>query len=296
MASLEMLEMFSQREDVELDTAYMYNDGKTEQLLGQLLLEKPELDFEIATKANPWSGDGLKPDEVEMQLNTSLDRLKKDQIDLFYLHAPDLDTPIEDTLEQCWKLYQAGKFRRFGLSNFSAWQVAEIAEICRSRDWMIPTVYQGMYNALTRDVERELFPCLRNYNISFYVFNPLAGGLLTGKHASFSRAPDSGRFAIHDGYLGRYWKEDYFSVLDDFVKTCSQHTIAPTMAALRWLQHHSLLSVEQGDGIILGASKIVHLRENLESFGSEKLPEEIIEVLDAGWEVVKPDCFKYFRP
>jgi aflatoxin B1 aldehyde reductase len=77
----------------------------------------------------------------------------------------------------------AGKFKRFALSNYAAWEVMEIYHICKQRGFVLPTVYQGMYNALTRDVERELFPCLRRLGMSFYAYNPLAGGLLTGRYS-----------------------------------------------------------------------------------------------------------------
>ena len=174
-SSMEMLKGFACENHTELDTAHQYNDGKTEKLLGKLIAEYPEfprLHFSIATKVNPWNDDGLNPDQVEFQFNQSLERLKVDSVDMLYLHSPDLETPIIDTLEKCQEFYEQGRFRRFGLSNYAAWQVAEIAEITSARGWVQPSVYQGMYNALTRDVQRELFPCLRNYDISFYAYNP----------------------------------------------------------------------------------------------------------------------------
>ncbi len=111
-----------------------------------------------------------------------MQRLNTDFVDLLYMHSPDLETPIEQSLQACFEAYQLGKLKAFGLSNFAAWQVAEVVELCRKHGWMLPTVYQGMYNALTRDVEKELFACLRHYDIAFYAYNPLVGGLLTGKH------------------------------------------------------------------------------------------------------------------
>ena len=294
--SLQMLELFQGKNYHELDTAHQYNGGKTEVLLGQLLSENPGLEFSIATKVNPWNDDGLKPEQVSIQLKECLDRLQAAAVDLLYLHSPDLDTPVVDTLAKCWEFYQQGAFRRFGLSNFSSWQVAEVVEICRARGWMAPTVYQGMYNALTRDVERELFPCLRNYGISFYAYNPLAGGLLTGKHQNFDQAPESGRFLSNDQYTARYWKPDYFDVLETLAAACAKHDLMPANAALCWLIHHSRLSAKDGDGIILGASKLSHLQENLAHVGGGKLADEIVEILDQGWQQIKPDCFKYFRP
>ncbi len=295
-ASLQMLELFQGKNYHELDTAHQYNDGKTEALLGQLLSENPGLEFKIATKVNPWNDDGLKPEQVAIQLKECLERLQTAPVDLLYLHSPDLDTPVVDTLAKCWEFYRQGAFQRFGLSNFSSWQVAEVVEICRARGWMAPTVYQGMYNALTRDVERELFPCLRNYGISFYAYNPLAGGLLTGKHKNFDQAPESGRFSLNNQYTTRYWKPDYFDVLETLTATCAKHDLMPANAALCWLIHHSQLSAKDGDGIILGVSKLSHLRENLAHVGGGKLPDEIVEILDQGWQQIKPDCFKYFRP
>jgi len=295
-ATLEMLTLFQGENYSEVDTAHQYNDGKTEALLGKLLSENRNLAFNIATKVNPWNDEGLKPTQIEKQFKQCLERLQAESVDLLYLHSPDLDTPVADTLEKCFEFYQQGKFNRFGLSNFASWQVAEAVEICRSRGWMVPTVYQGMYNALTRDVEKELFPCLRNYGISFYAYNPLAGGLLTGKHRNFDQSPEPGRFTLNDQYAGRYWKPDYFGVLESFTGICESHKISPTEAALRWLIHHSELSSDEGDGIILGASKVSHLQQNLASVGSGELPDEIVAVLDQGWEQVRPDCFKYFRP
>jgi aflatoxin B1 aldehyde reductase len=182
------------------------------------------------------------------------------------------------------------------LSNFAAWQVAEVVEICRHNGWMQPTVYQGMYNALTRDVERELFPCLRNYGIGFYAYNPLAGGMLTGKHRSRQDIPDSGRFRPERGYLDRYWRDDYFDVLQRLGDACEESGLKPVEVAMSWLVNHSLLDAQQGDGIILGASKADHLAQNMAACTQAPLDREILDILDQGWQVIKPNCFKYFRP
>ncbi len=291
-----MLDDFVAAGNHEIDTAYVYNEGKTEELLGELISPQVRHQFYIATKVNPWNDNGLQAQEVKRQFEISLKRLNVDSVDLLYLHSPDLDTPIEQTLGACWELFQQGKFKDFGLSNYAAWQVAEVMEICRARGWMQPRVYQGMYNALTRDVERELFPCLRNYDMSFYVYNPLAGGLLTGKHRSFDQIPDQGRFGTFDGYQERYWKQEYFKVINQFNQACAEQQIAPAEAALRWLLHHSQLSNECADGIILGASKPAHLIANIDACGQGPLSESIVDVLQQGWEIVRPNCIKYFRP
>jgi aflatoxin B1 aldehyde reductase len=281
---------------VELDTAHTYCDGRTEEMLGRILTAKDRSSGYIASKVNPWNDGGLQATEVQRQFAEILERLGSDSIDLLYLHSPDLDTPIEQTLQACFELFQQGKFRHFGLSNFAAWQVAEVVELCRRHDWMEPEVYQGMYNALTRDVERELFPCLRNYGMRFYAYNPLAGGLLTGKHLSMQQIPEDGRFNRERGYLDRYWKQDYFAVLQELQAYCADNGIKPVEVAMSWLVNHSCLDSSLGDGIILGASSLNHLEQNMAACAQAPLDQALLDILDRGWEIIKPNCFRYFRP
>ena len=279
----------------ELDSAYVYVAGATEKLLGDLNQRGDLKGCEIATKVNPKEG-GLTPESIDHQLSTSLQRMSVDAVDLLYLHQPDLDTPILQTLQALDKHYQAGKFKRFGLSNYAAWQVAEIVGICEQRGYIKPVVYQGMYNALTRDVERELFHCLDNFDIAFYVYNPLAGGMLTGKHLNVSDTPPDGRFSGNEEYQKRYWKSDYFTAVSEFKRTCQAEGIDPATAALRWLVHHSSLKNKNGDGIILGASSMLHFESNLQALQQGPLPEAVVDTLNKGWEAARPDCIKYFRP
>nr|XP_035971449.1 uncharacterized protein LOC118550445 isoform X2 [Halichoerus grypus] len=96
----------------------------------------------IATKASPLGENSLKPDGVQAQLETSLKRLQCPRVDCFYLHLPDHNTPVEETLRACHQLHQEGKFVELGLSNYAAWEVAEICTLCRRNGWFLPTVYQ----------------------------------------------------------------------------------------------------------------------------------------------------------
>lgn len=279
----------------ELDSAYVYCGGNTELLLGELNKKGAIDSCNVATKINPKEG-GLGKDSVDHQLTTSLQRMGLDSVDLLYLHQPDLNTPVAETLAALNEHFEAGRFKRFGLSNYAAWQVAEIAGICEQRGYAKPVVYQGMYNAITRDVERELFKCLQHYNIAFYVYNPLAGGMLTGKHQNASDAPPDGRFAGNVEYQNRYWKNDYFQAVNQFTQACKEADINPASAALRWLSHHSGLSNDKGDGIILGASSMHHFEQNLLALSEGPLPATIVDTLQQGWELARPDCIKYFRP
>ena len=122
------------------------------------------------------------------------------------------------------------------------------------RSWpSLASVYQGMYNAVTRQVEQELLPCLRQLGIKFYVYNPLAGGLLTGKHKSDSQ-PQVGRFKGNKLYSDRFWKQSFFEAAEVLTASCEEHALTPVDAALRWLKCHSFL--QDGDAVIIGASSI----------------------------------------
>jgi len=298
--SARLLELFGQRGHRQLDTAYVYvyNDGATETLLGELRADGLIADQPIAGKANPHHFGGLTPDSVTRQLHTSLERLGSDSLDLFYLHMPDLGTPIELTLATLAEHHAAGRFRRFGLSNYAAWQVAEIVGLCTANGWPRPVVYQGMYNALTRDVERELLPCLARFGIDFYAYNPLAGGLLSGKYRRIDDLPSDGRFADNASYQARYWKPDYFAAIARFADSAIAHGIEPAAAALRWLVHHSALAKGDEDtahAVILGATSQAHLVANLDACEQGPLPHELVAALDAGWDTVRPACIAYFR-
>ena len=290
----EIMDVFFSTGNNCLDTAFIYCDGDTELMLGELISRARWEQIHLATKAHPWGDDGLSASTVKHQLETSLRRLHAESVDLFYLHSPDLNTPIEDTLYACWQLHQAGKFKEFGLSNYAAWQVAEIYHLCERNDWMRPTVYQGMYNALTRDVERELFPCLRNYNIAFFAYNPLAGGLLSGKHQGYDHVAADGRFKLYESYRDRYWERSYFEAMSEIIAACEAHNVAPAAAALRWLQHHSCLT--QNDGVILGASRLNQFKKNINALRQGPLPTGIVAAYDQGWDITRAACAKYFRP
>lgn len=302
-----MINAFRQAGHTALDTAHVYNKGGTETLLGELNTQGVLAGTQMAGKANPSQPGGLSPESVRRQLEVSLQRLNMESLDLFYLHSPDLNVPIHESLQAVADLHNEGRFKRFGLSNYAAWQVAEISEICRAEGWIMPSVYQGMYNALTRDVERELFPCLRNYGMAFYAYNPLAGGLLSGKHRSADEVPSGGRFADFDGYQSRYWKPEYFEVINRLSTQCRAEGIEPAAAALRWLCHHSALVGPAPDtvavatrdtphALIIGASSMRHFEQNLQATAAGPLPATLTEALNEGWEEVKPACIKYFRP
>lgn len=299
--------MFQSHGHNELDTARIYGNGTTEGILAQLKWQ--ERNLIMATKVYPTKrspallkGEGytLSPADVRSALATSLKTLGSDSVDLYYLHGPDRQVPFEDTLREINSLYQQGKFKRFGISNFQSWEVAQICEICKKNDWVKPSVYQGVYNALQRTIEAELFPCLKFYGIALYAFQPLAGGFLTGRYSRDQATFEQGsrfdpKHVQGKMHQGRYWNDTYFDAIDSVKAAAEKNGLTVANVALRWLEHHSELKKERGDAIIVGASSEKHLEENLRDLEEGELPESVVEVMDNAWASVKGVAPKYWH-
>lgn len=277
----------------ELDTAYVYNEGNCERLLGEALneIDRP---YTIATKVNPRISGKLDGEAAYKQVNESLARLGRDCVDIVYLHFPDPATPVISVLEACADLHEQGKFKELGLSNFPAWMVADVWHICDKHGWVKPTIYQGIYNPLTRKAETELNACLDHYGMRFYAFNPMAGGLLTGRYGKFEDAPTDGRFTHRPNYQGRYWKKSYFDAVEIIKSAAEKHGITSIEATYRWLAYHSMLNGDRGDGILIGASKMSHLKQNMESVEKGPLPDDVLTAFEEAWNISKKDSPEYF--
>jgi len=277
----------------ELDTAYVYNEGSCEKLIGEVLpaLEKP---YKIATKVNPRISGKLDGEAAYKQVNESLERLGLSGVDTVYLHFPDPATPVSSVLSAMDELHRQGKFKELGLSNFPAWMVADAWHICDRNGWVKPTIFEGIYNPLTRKAETELNACLNNFGMRFYAYNPMAGGLLTGRYEKFEDAPTDGRFTHRPNYQNRYWKKSFFEAVNMLKTACEKHGITIIEATYRWLAYHSMLNAERGDAIIIGASKLTHLQQNMDALNAGPLPEELIKVFEVAWNITKADSPEYF--
>ena len=293
--AVRMLEAFSSAGGTELDSAYVYNDGACEKLLGTCFKKINPTKFSLATKVNPRVSGRLDGEAVRTQLAESLQRMDVDQVDILYLHFPDPATPLEEPLAAIADLYADGLIRELGVSNYSKSMLLQTMDICDKKNWLAPSVYEGVYNALSRNAEYELMPCLGNLNMRFYAYNPLAGGLLSGKYFSKLTGTQGGRFDFRPGYKDRYWKESYFSAIERVSVACDHEGISLIEAAYIWLIHHSRLDAERDDGIIIGASRLSQLEQNLTFFGKEPLPQGIQNAFEDAWELTKNDAPPYFR-
>lgn len=277
----------------ELDTAYVYNEGSCERLLGEALATI-DRSFRVATKVNPRISGRLDADAAYKQVNESLDRLGLDYVDTVYLHFPDPATPVGSVLGAMADLHEQGKFTELGLSNFPGWMVADVWHLCDRNGWVRPTVYEGIYNPLTRKAEAELNACLDAFGMRFYAYNPLAGGLLTGRYSSYAGEPTNGRFTHRPNYQGRYWKESFFEAVSLLKDACLPLGLSTVEATYRWLAYHSMLSAGRGDAIIIGASKLSHLAQNLAAPDGGPLPESMLDAFERAWELCKADSPEYF--
>jgi aflatoxin B1 aldehyde reductase len=173
--------------------------------------------------------------------------------------------------------------------------VADIQHKCARHGWITPTVFQGVYNPLTRKAEVELNDCLNYFGMRFYAYNPLAGGLLTGRYRNYEDAPTDGRFTHRKNYQNRYWKESYFNSVVTIENTASKYGISSLEATYRWLAFHSMLDGNRGDAIIVGASKVQYLRQNLATIQKGSLPKDVVEAFDVAWDKTKADSPEYFK-
>lgn len=175
-----------------------------------------------------------------------------------------------------------------------------MCELCERNGWKKPDVYEGVYHALQRAAEPELFPCLRCYGIAFYEFSPMAGGMLTDKYQRDTTEHEEGsRFDPQSmqgtNFRRRYWNEAYFSALDVIRPVAQKLGMTTAEAAVRWASHHSLMKREHGDAVIIGASSVAQLEENLTNLEKGQLPEEMVKAFDEGWAIVKGVAGPYFN-
>ena len=294
-ASRTMVTTFLQSGNREIDTAYVYNGGDTEKFLGDILPEIDSSSYYLATKVHPRITGRLDRETIMMELTESLKRMNREKVDLLYFHFPDGRTPIDGALGTFAELHEKGVVGELGLSNYPSWQVIDIAYKCDKIGCPRPSVYQGMYNALCRNVEPELFPAIRSLGMRFYAFNPMAGGMLTGKHKDFEASPQPGRFARLESYRKRYWKQSYFDAVNEIRTACDAEGIPMAEAAYRWLCFHSLMDAKKADGILLGASRQEQMTQNMAATEKGTLPQPIVDAMDTAWEMAKTDSPSYFK-
>src|SRR3990170_3941415 len=247
-----------------LDTANAYplgakleDMGRTEKILGKWLQGRRE-QFVLATKCSgkmgeaPWQ-QGTSKKHVLRAIDDSLRRLGTDYVDLYQVHHFDANTSVDETVQAFDAVVKSGKARYAGVSNYHAYRVARALGRAEALDLARPVSVQPRYNLLFRQIERELLPLCGEENLAVMPYNPLAGGLLTGKHRRAAPPPAETRFTLGTAgkmYSDRYWQEREFDTVDAFVALAKEHDIAPATLAIAWVLAHPAISTP-----IVGASR-----------------------------------------
>jgi aryl-alcohol dehydrogenase (NADP+) len=255
-----------------LDTADAYplgdkleNMGRTEEILGKWLKGRREK-FIVATKCSgkvgeaPWQ-QGTSRKHVMTAIDASLRRLGTDYVDLYQVHHFDPHTPVDETVEAFDAVVKAGKARYVGVSNYHAYRVARALGRSEALGLARLASVQPRYNLLFRQIERELLPLCEEERLAVIPYNPLAGGLLTGKHQRSLPPPAGTRFTLGSAaktYTERYWQEREFGTVDAFAKLAKAAGVEPATLAVGWVLANPAVTAP-----IIGASKPEQLKASI---------------------------------
>ncbi len=309
-----------------IDTADMYVNGVTEQIVGKTIKGKRD-SLVLASKAGhlrklaakygeqnvsgpidlarpkpftPWpGGEGTGPNDMGLSrkhilqaVEGSLKRLGTDYLDIYYAHMPDYDTPLEETIRAMDDLVRQGKVRYLGCSNFRAFQLCKALWISDKYNLARWDVIQPPFNLLTRDIEYELLPLCREEGIGVCPFSPMAAGLLTGKYEKDKAPLEGARFSLAKwGYVynQKYWDELNFAAVERLRKIASDHGKNLSQFALAWV-----LNTPGITSIVNGATTMAQLEENLSAV-EIKLSKEELDACDQVWHMLRPPRLFYGR-
>ena len=269
-----------------IDTANMYEGydryigspgGVAEEILGEALKGKRDkviLTTKVGMVVGPGKYDrGLSRKHVEREIEKSLRRLKTDYVDIYLMHKPDPETPLEETLEVFNDLVKKGKVRYFGVSNHSTQQIKKIIEMCKSQEWGRITVNQPHHSLLDRSAEKEQFPLCIKENIGITPYRIFDGGWLTGKYTSLKQAPENSRLKEKPDWMSGITEETFEKILrvrrmaEEVGKPLSQYVIS-------WELTRSAVA-----SVILGVKRTEQLEDAI-SVMEWTFPEEHLSLID----------------
>jgi 1-deoxyxylulose-5-phosphate synthase len=258
------------------DTADVYSRGRSEEVLGRALrdfaVERDQV--VIATKAfypvkDGPNSRGLSRKHLFDAIDGSLSRLGMEYVDLYQIHRFDPDTPIEETLSALHDIVKAGKARYIGASSMAAWQFAKMLHVSERHGWTRFVAMQNHYNLIYREEEREMLPLCREEGIGVIPWSPLARGFLAGNRRKEDRG-ETARARSDDFAQEMYYTDDDFAVAARVGDVAARLGVKPTQVALAWL-----FSKPGVTAPIVGASKLPHLEEAVESLKVQLSPEDI---------------------
>jgi len=274
-----------------IDTADIYTAGQSEVITGKALKGCRE-NAVLASKVGGPSesglnGSGLNRKHIISAVENSLKRLATDYLDIYYMHFPDPSTPIDETLEAMSALVKSGKVRYLGMSNYSAWQMMDALWLSEVKNLIAPSVTESVYNLITRGIESELVPFITDKKMGLTIFNPIAGGLLSGKHSKASPVANT-RFSDLGGYYKRYWNDESFAAMESLTEIAKRHDMNLLELALRWC-----ISFDYVNSMIIGISRPDYLPQNLSYIEKGALSAEILMQCDEVWKSISGNRFSY---
>lgn len=228
-----------------IDTADAYAKGDSERMVGALI--KAERDhWVLATKVGNPTEDGpggLKPDWLASAIDASLARLATDRVDVWYLHKPDRDTPLEDTIGAVGRIVESGKVRSWGFSNYRGWQIGELIRVAERLGVPAPVVCQPYYNAVNRMPENDILPACLHYGIGVVPYSPLARGVLTGKYAPDAAPSGESRAGRNDKrILETEWRRESLEVAREIVEHVAFRGMSAADFALLWVLNNRIVT------------------------------------------------------
>lgn len=279
-----------------IDTANVYSDGESERLLGRLL-PADRSGLTIATKVGIPHPDahGLAPlsaEAIRLCVSASMKRLGTERIDLLYLHSPDHDTPLEETVEALLGLVDDGSVGRIGVSNFAAWQIEQIRHLLDGTHVVDGLTAQQLYSPVARRLEDEYSAFALSRRLPTFAYNPLAGGILTGRHRLSEARPD-GRFGtsrLGGLYRDRYWNEPVFGAVRRLHSVAQEAGMGLPALSLRWVGFAPFIN-----GVILGGSRPEHIAQNAAALREGPLPEELTKAVSAATDPLRGTMLAYNR-
>jgi aryl-alcohol dehydrogenase-like predicted oxidoreductase len=287
-----MVDLYLSTGGTMIDTANGYAGGKSEELLGRIL--SPVRDSVVlATKVGIPNPDALGAAPlsavgIQRCVAASLRRLATDRVDVLYLHQPDRSTAPAETVDAVRSLIERGLVGAWGVSNFAAWQVAELRRLAGDAGLGDPVIGQYVYSVIATRLDDEYAEYAATTGLPTIVYNPLGGGLLTGKHRP-DETPGDGRFgssALAAMYKARYWNDDVFRAVDALTAIAADAGLPTAELALRWV-----LARPAVDAVLLGGSRLENIRANLEAVERGPLPPDLqgeVDAVSAGLRGVMP--------
>lgn len=261
-----------------IDTANAYGAGESERIVGRAIRGRRER-LVLATKVGfdrvDGKPEGLSKDRIRAALDQSLARLGTDRVDLYYLHVPDPRTPIEESLDAMGDLVRAGKVVRVGVSNYASWQILEMLHHTKDRPEGRPRVAQQLYNLLIRQLDVEYLKFAERYALHTTVYNPLAGGLLSGRYAPGAEVRKGSRFDGNKLYLGRYWSPRMLELAARYAELAAEAGMSLVELAYAWLA-----SSPGVDSILVGPGSVDHLEQAVAAI-DRRLPGDMSGRIDA---------------